>query len=76
MLCPECGSYKTQVTDSRSRNREGLDYGHVRRRRNCFDCKYKFTTYETLVRPGTYDGSKARKTLDKIKHFLEIELLE
>ncbi len=41
MQCPECGSLSTKVTDSRA-----CSDGTIRRRRECIDCKYRFTTYE------------------------------
>lgn len=64
MKCPECGSEDTKVTDSRSCND-----GSVRRRRECNDCNFRFTTYErvsekaiTVVKNGgsveLYDRNK------------------
>lgn len=43
MICPECGSEKTRVTDSRS-----CSDGSIRRRRQCDKCKSRFTTYERV----------------------------
>lgn len=43
MICPECGSDKTRVTDSRA-----CTDGSIRRRRECDDCKCRFTTYERI----------------------------
>ena len=43
MICPECGSTKTRVTDSRACND-----GSIRRRRECESCKSRFTTYERV----------------------------
>lgn len=43
MICPECGSEKTKVTDSR-----GCTDGSIRRRRECEACKSRFTTYERV----------------------------
>ena len=40
MKCPKCGSSDTKVVDSRD------DDGSVRRRRECIECNYRFTTYE------------------------------
>jgi transcriptional repressor NrdR len=42
MYCPKCNSDKTSVTDSRS------DGGAIRRRRECQECGYRFTTYERI----------------------------
>lgn len=42
MKCPRCGHNDTKVLESRLSHE-----GHsVRRRRNCLDCRYRFTTYE------------------------------
>lgn len=64
MICPECGSPKTRVTDSRA-----CSDGAIRRRRECEVCNCRFTTYERISekaiaiikRDGTaelYDRSK------------------
>lgn len=42
MRCPYCGYVDTKVTDSRE-----SDDG-IRRRRECLDCKRRFTTYERV----------------------------
>ena len=44
MKCPSCGHLEDKVIDSRSA-REGQV---IRRRRECLQCKRRFTTYETL----------------------------
>lgn len=44
MNCPKCGS-KTYIVDSRASNRYKQSY---RRRRVCYHCKTRFTTYEIL----------------------------
>lgn len=43
MHCPECGYSSTKVTDSRS-----CSDGTIRRRRECVNCKARFTTYERI----------------------------
>jgi transcriptional repressor NrdR len=44
MKCPFCGSFDTQVVDSRV-----SDSGDsIRRRRRCQNCQKRFTTYETV----------------------------
>ncbi len=64
MLCPKCKSEKLCVIDSRD-----VDEKSVRRRRECEECGYRFTTYErvepiklsVLKRSGTiehFDRSK------------------
>ncbi len=48
MKCPFCGSFDTQVIDSRV-NEAGEA---IRRRRRCVDCDKRFTTWETAeLRP-------------------------
>jgi transcriptional repressor NrdR len=42
MRCPFCGAHDTRVVDSRL-SQEG---DQVRRRRECLECKERFTTYE------------------------------
>jgi transcriptional repressor NrdR len=44
MKCPFCSAKDTQVVDSRV-NEEGTS---VRRRRRCYSCSKRFTTYETV----------------------------
>lgn len=42
MLCPACKKSDSKVLDSRD------EINFVRRRRECLDCHYRFTTYERL----------------------------
>ena len=42
MLCPKCGSEELSVVDSRS------DGEAIRRRRECQNCRYRFSTYERI----------------------------
>ena len=42
MLCPQCGSPRSQVKDSRPTD----DGRQIRRRRQCLDCDARFTTIE------------------------------
>jgi transcriptional repressor NrdR len=44
MNCPSCGAIDSKVVDSRSVE----DGTSIRRRRECLDCGYRFTTYERL----------------------------
>ena len=65
MRCPYCGYEESKVIDSRP-----ADGGMaIRRRRECIDCKKRFTTYETMERLPLMvvkrDGS--RQGFDKIK---------
>ena len=43
MVCPYCTNEDTSVVDSR----KNTDGSIIRRRRNCDNCKKRFTTYET-----------------------------
>lgn len=45
MVCPKCNSPETEVIDSRNAAKA------VRRRRQCSECDYRFTTFERLERP-------------------------
>ena len=45
MVCPHCGHGKHKVIDSRDRGES------IRRRRECLDCKQRFTTHEHVA-PG------------------------
>ena len=43
-VCPECGHRSSKVVDSRY-----LGGGSIRRRRRCYSCQSRFTTYEIRV---------------------------
>lgn len=67
MYCPFCHAGDTKVIDSRL-IREG---NQTRRRRECPDCKERFTTYETaelsLPRVIKRDGRRAPFSEDKLR---------
>ncbi len=44
MKCPYCGSVENKVIDSRPTDEDGA----IRRRRECGECKRRFTTYEKV----------------------------
>lgn len=48
MRCPKCGCQEDKVVDSRA-SREGAT---IRRRRECVQCAFRFTTYEEIEREG------------------------
>ncbi len=58
MKCPKCGKDEDRVIDSRSSKQGSV----IRRRRECFKCSFRFTTYEYIERvPVTVmkrDGSR------------------
>ena len=65
MKCPFCGFLDSKVVDSRPAE----DGASIRRRRECLDCKRRFTTYEVMeslpVVVIKKDGS--RQTFDRSK---------
>jgi transcriptional repressor NrdR len=67
MRCPFCGAADTRVVDSRLAN----DGEQVRRRRECFKCAERFTTYETvelvLPRVAKRDGSREPFSEQKVR---------
>jgi len=65
MNCPYCLSQKLKVTDKRI-SPEG-----IRRRRECLNCKERFTTYERVEKNNLYIIKK-----DKRREKFDIEKLE
>lgn len=72
MRCPFCGENEDRVVDSR----ESRDRATIRRRRECLDCRRRFTTYEkveeiaykVVKNDGTrqeYDRAKLLRGLEK-----------
>ena len=65
MKCPFCGYEESKVIDSRPA--DGNE--SIRRRRECLECKKRFTTYEMIERMPLIvvkrDGS--RQSFDKVK---------
>lgn len=47
MKCPNCQLGETRVIESR----DVANGESIRRRRECLDCQYRYTTYERLERP-------------------------
>lgn len=64
LICPSCRKSETRVVDSRD------DESVVRRRRECLDCKHRFTTYERMEAPRLFvvkkDGRREQYNRDKI----------
>jgi transcriptional repressor NrdR len=65
MKCPYCRSVDSKVIDSRM-TKEG---NAVRRRRECLDCKHRFTTYERIEEIPLVLVKKdgRRETFDRMK---------
>jgi len=65
MRCPRCGSMDDRVVDSRMA-KEGRA---TRRRRECLDCGYRYTTYEYIETsyPGVVKKDGRREPFDPLK---------
>jgi len=65
MHCPFCGEDDTKVIDSRL----VAEGNQVRRRRECFSCRERFTTFETaeLVMPRVVKQDGTRQPFDEEK---------
>jgi transcriptional repressor NrdR len=71
MKCPKCSNIEDKVIDSRMVRGDSA----IRRRRECMQCGYRFTTYEEIVRLGLKvlkrDGSKEEFIRSKLRKGLE-----
>lgn len=65
MKCPSCGAIDDRVIDSRL----GKDNSVIRRRRQCLNCKKRFTTYERVeeILPYVIKKDGRRETFDRRK---------
>ena len=65
MKCPYCGFKESKVVDSRPAE-EGSS---IRRRRECFSCAKRFTTYETVesMPMVVVKRDRSRRTFDRRK---------
>ncbi len=70
MRCVQCGSLKDKVLDSRS-SKDGTT---IRRRRECLQCGYRYTTYEqierTELRVVKRDGTREALNREKLRNGL------
>jgi transcriptional repressor NrdR len=66
MRCPKCGCQDDRVIDSRS-SREGST---IRRRRECLQCAFRYTTYEEIEHAGLMvikrDGRREEFSKEKL----------
>jgi transcriptional repressor NrdR len=66
MKCQRCGSLDNKVVESR----DVADNDAIRRRRECLNCGYRFTTYERLERPSLVvvkrNGNRQLYSRDKL----------
>jgi transcriptional repressor NrdR len=64
--CQKCGSLDNKVVESR----DVADNDAIRRRRECLNCSYRFTTYERLERPSLVvikrDGTRELYSREKL----------
>lgn len=68
MRCPKCGCLDDKVVETRV----SKDGNHTRRRRECADCGFRFTTREELVAPEEtfvikHDGSREAFSTEKVR---------
>jgi len=74
MRCPKCTSIEDKVIDSRI-SKEG---NTIRRRRECLECSYRFTTTESVVRDGLIvikrDGLREDFDREKLVHSIRAAL--
>lgn len=65
MKCPKCGNFDNRVLDTRIHG----DGEVIRRRRECNDCKYRFTTQENLLRvyPHVVKKDGRKEAFSKLK---------
>lgn len=63
MVCPKCNTDDLVVKDTRT-----TSDNHIRRRRVCRQCGYRFTTYEiTQLQKAIYDQYYVQLQLTKMK---------
>ncbi len=83
MKCPYCGHNDSRVIDSRET--ETKSGGSIRRRRECTQCRQRYTTYERLEHVGLavvkkngqredYDREKLRRGIATACHRLPIPI--
>lgn len=65
MRCPRCSHVDDKVVDSR----QSKDGGSIRRRRECLDCGFRYTTYEVVERtlPLVVKSDERREPFDRDK---------
>lgn len=72
MLCPKCSKDDTKVLDSRETDSNRA----VRRRRECIDCKHRFTTFERIEMTNFLvikkDGTRETYDREKLEKGIQI----
>ena len=66
MKCPSCSHDESKVIDSRG----AMEMNAIRRRRECLNCQFRYTTFETMdmtlqikKRDGTYEDFNQEKLI-------------
>lgn len=83
MKCPQCQEVNSKVVESR----DVASGESIRRRRECLECQYRYTTYERLERPSLvvikkdhtrqlFDRQKLLSGLERASEKTEITSLE
>lgn len=70
MRCPKCGCIESKVVDSRRPDAQDV----IRRRRECVECGFRFTTYErreevplsVLKKDGTTEPFNRQKVMTSL----------
>jgi len=74
MRCPYCGSLEDKVIETR----QNISGTAIRRRRECYSCRYRFTSYEQIEEKKLMvikkDGSRELFDISKIARGLEKSL--
>jgi len=74
MRCPYCGSLEDKVIETR----QNISGTAIRRRRECYSCRYRFTSYEQIEEKKLMvikkDGSREPFDITKISRGLEKSL--
>jgi transcriptional repressor NrdR len=74
MKCPSCGNVESKVVDSRASS----DNTAIRRRRECLECNFRFSTYETIELLNLYvikkSGEREIYRKEKLLNGLKIAL--
>jgi transcriptional repressor NrdR len=69
--CPQCGHLENRVLDTRAQKE-----GEIRRRRECLECKLRFTTAESVLVSYPYvkkkDGRREPFSKEKLRRGIQI----
>ena len=75
MKCPHCNFHDSRVLDTRAQKD-----GEIRRRRECSECKERFTTQELIVKSSPHvlkkDGRREPFSKDKLRRGLQLACMK